>query len=392
MINQPKNRVLVTDAQTRNSLAIIRSLGSRNLEVAGGEVTHFATGFFSKYCRRQVVYPDPARYPEKFTDYLLDVVKDGGYQAIFPVTDATVIPIIRDRERFKRYTLVPPPTYEILMKAVDKAQTVRIAQENSIACPETWLVEEIGIEKVKSSFRFPVLIKPRRSFGSRGLALCHSPDELVAMYPQVIAVYGPCLIQEYIPPGGEALGVYLLLNDASELRALTVQRRLRSYPESGGPSTLRETVKAPQLVETALRLLRAMKWSGIAMVEFRIDPRDNQPKLMEVNPRWWGSLQLSILAGVDFPYLLYRMLTEGDIEPVINYQVGVRCRWLLPGDILWFLSNRHKWHNLPGFFRFEKNDDIISWRDPGPTFGFCLACLRYLIDRDMHKFVIRKSV
>ena len=70
------------------------------------------------------------------------------------------------------------------------------------------------------------------------------------------------------------------------------------------------------------------------MVEFKKDPRDGQCKLMEINPRFWGSLELSVLSGVNFPYLLYRMETEGDIEPVIDYKEGIRCRWLLPGDIV----------------------------------------------------------
>ena len=314
-------------------------------------------------------------------------MRSNHYQAIFPVTDETIVPIAKHKEEFSKYTLIPPPDYETLAKAMDKAQTIRIAQENDIACPKTYLVDNI---KEVEAIQFPVVIKPRSSSGSRGLTLCQSVEELSSSYPKVIAAYGPCMIQEYIPPGSEELGVYALLNFNSELRAATVQKRLRSYPVSGGPSTLRETVNRPELVEIALRLLKALRWSGVAMVEFKIDPRDNKPKLMEVNPRWWGSLQLSILSGVDFPYLLYKLITEGDIEPVLNYRVGVRCRWMLPGDILWFFSAPGKLRNLPKFLKFEHNDDIISWKDLGPTLGFLLASARFAFDRDMWKFVIRK--
>lgn len=386
-------KVLVTDAQMRNSLAVIRSLGSKGIEVTGAEETRFATGFFSKYCKNKIVYPSPHKHPDKFVDYLLDVVKKDGYQAIFPVTDSIVIPIAKYKQEFCKYTLVPPPDYEVLMKAMDKAETIKIAQENAISCPKTYLIDDIEeVETVKDELRFPVVIKPRRSSGSRGLTLCQSAEELLSRYPKAVVAYGPCIIQEYIPHGGEELGVYALLNFDSELRAVTVQKRLRSYPVSGGPSTLRETVKRPELVEIALRLLKALRWSGVAMVEFKVDPGDNQPKLMEVNPRWWGSLQLSILSGVDFPYLLYKLITEGDVEPVLNYEVGVRCRWLLPGDILWFLSAQRKLHNLPKFLKYERNDDIISWKDLGPTFGFLLASLRFALDKDVWKFVVRKSI
>lgn len=386
-------KVLITDAQMRNSLAIIRSLGCKGLEVTGAEETRFATGFFSKYCKDKIVYPSPHKYPDKFANCLLDVVRRDHYKVIFPVTDSTVIPIAKYKEEFSKYTLVPLPDYETLMYAMDKAETIRIARENGIACPKTYVIGGIEeIEAAKGKLQFPVVIKPRRSSGSRGLTLCQSSEELVLKYPEIVATYGPCMIQEYIPSGGEELGVYTLLNFDSELRAVTVQRRLRSYPVSGGPGTFRETVKRPELVDIALRLLKVLQWSGVAMVEFKTDPRDNQPKLMEINPRWWGSLQLSILSGVDFPYLLYKLVTEGDIEPVLDYEIGVKCRWLLPGDILWFLSAQHKLRNLPKLLKYERNDDIISRTDLGPTFGFLLASLRFAFNKDMWKFVIRKPV
>ncbi|MBI2830661.1 MAG: ATP-grasp domain-containing protein [Chloroflexi bacterium] len=386
-------KVLVTDAQMRNSLAVIRSLGGRGLEVTGAETTRFATALFSKYCRHKLIYPGPDNYPDRFVDCILNEVRSGGYRAIFPVTDSSVLAIAKHKKEFSKYTLVPLPDTEVLMQAMDKAETIRIAQKNGLACPETHFVNTPDeLDAIKDRLTFPAVIKPRRSSGSRGLALCRSKEELSQKYQDVAASYGPCLVQEYIPHGGDELGVYLLLNHNSELRAVSVQRRLRSYPVSGGPSTLRETVSRPDLVEIAMRLLKAMAWWGIAMVEFKVDPRDNKPKLMEVNPRWWGSLQLSVLSGVDFPYLLYQLITEGDIEPVLDYRVGVRCRWLLPGDILWFLSAPHKLSNLPKFLKFERNDDIISLKDPGPTLGFGLASLRFAFDRDMWKFVVRESI
>ena len=166
-------KVLVTDAQMRNSLAIIRSLGGKGIEVTGAEETRFATGFFSKYCQNRIVYPSPRKHPDEFVQYLLGVVREDDYQAIFPVTDSTVIPIARYKQEFGKYTLVPPPDYEVLMKAVDKAETIRVAEENSIPCPQTYLVDNIKeLETIKGELRFPVIIKPRSGFGSRGLTLC----------------------------------------------------------------------------------------------------------------------------------------------------------------------------------------------------------------------------
>ena len=95
-------------------------------------------------------------------------------------------------------------------------------------------------------------------------------------------------------------------------------------------------------------------------MEFKIDPRDGSPKLLEVNPRFWGSLQLAIEAGMDFPFLLYKMAIDGDIDSVKDYTLGVKCRWLIPDDFLNFIKNPNRFRLKPSFFDFKIKDDIIS--------------------------------
>jgi predicted ATP-grasp superfamily ATP-dependent carboligase len=383
-------KVLVTDAQMRNSLAIIRSLGKAGLHVTAGETTRFATGAFSKYCKGRVVYPD-AKNPDAFVDFMLEKVQEESFDMFIPVTDSTIIPVIKRKKEFSRYTTIPYPDYDLMIKAIDKTQTLKIAADNGVPCPKTYAVENAGqLKEVKDELKYPVIIKPRSSYGSRGVTMCRSSNDLVAKYTAVAEKYPVPVVQEYIPNGGE-VGVYTLFNNDSEPRAVSVQRRIRSYPITGGPSTCRETIRYPELVDIAFRLLKALKWRGVAMVEFRIDPRDNTPKLMEVNPRFWGSLHLSILSGVDFPYLLYKLVKDGDVSPAMDYRAGVKCRWLLPGDILWYLSSPGKIKNLPQFLEIT-NDDIMSLDDPGPTLGFALAAMRYMFDLDEWKFIIRKPI
>jgi predicted ATP-grasp superfamily ATP-dependent carboligase len=121
------------------------------------------------------------------------------------------------------------------------------------------------------------------------------------------------------------------------LRAAFAHRRIREKPPSGGVSVLSESVGLdPQLLEHAERILEALKWHGVAMLEFKRDARDGVSKLLEINGRFWGSLQLAVDSGVDFPYLLYRLAVDGDIEPVFTYRLGVRLRWWL-GDLDWLL-------------------------------------------------------
>jgi predicted ATP-grasp superfamily ATP-dependent carboligase len=387
------SNVLVTDAQMRNSLAIIRSLGKKGINITAGEESRFSTSFFSRYCSHKLIYPSPQNDPDGFIKHLLRTIQKRDYDMIFPVADGSLKPIIMNEEKISEYTKIALPPRDIFMKSFDKKSTLEIAMQCGVDCPETYFIDDINeLNSLEGNLDYPLIIKPRISSGSRGFKICNSFDELASNYRKVSDEYGSLLIQEYIPHGGE-LGVYTLFNHDSKPRALTVHERIRSYPVSGGPSTLRKTIKnkvSKKAVEIAFKLLKAMNWVGVGMVEFRVDPRDGSLKLMEVNPRFWGSLQLSILSGVDFPYLLYRMIKDGDVEPVLDYKAGVKSRWLLPGDVLWYLSAAGKIKNLKEFMDFKTPDDIITWEDPGPTLGFVLATLRYMFDKDMWRFVLRR--
>jgi predicted ATP-grasp superfamily ATP-dependent carboligase len=387
-------RVLVTDAGARNVVAAIRSLGKKGATVVAAEDSRIAMGFFSKYCSRHLVYPSPKKQPKLWMEWLIGELSRNEYDMLMPMDDETVAIASQNRDVIRKYTRLPVPSFATLMKAKDKALTMQIAKEEGIACPKTWFFEDINaVAEAAEDFDFPVVIKPRQSSGSRGIVYAKGPEALVEDYATVHSTYPFPMIQEYVPPGGESCGVFLLLNEGSDVRAVFAHKRIREFPLRGGPSTFRESVYRPKLVETSARLLKAMKWYGVAMVEFKQDVRDGQFKVMEVNPRFWGSLQLSILAGVDFPYLLYKMEMEGDIGPVTDYQKGVRCRWLLPGDILHFIANPRRFQLEPSFFDFSKNnrqDDFISWEDPGPTLGFFLAVLRNLFNLDRWRHVLRK--
>jgi predicted ATP-grasp superfamily ATP-dependent carboligase len=142
-----------------------------------------------------------------------------------------------------------------------------------------------------------------------------------------------------------------------------------------------------------LQLLKALDWFGVAMVEFKLDPRDGIPKLMEINPRFWGSLALAIAAGVNFPLLLLRMSRGEDVEPIETYQTGKMCRWLLPGDVLHFLHNSRRMNLRPSFFRFRDRNmayDILSLEDPLPVIGRILTPLAFLYDPDMKDWLRKK--
>lgn len=387
-----RQKVLILDGMWNKALAAVRSLGKRGLYVTAGEKTFFATSLFSRHCRRRFVYPDPSLHPERFLSVLEDELKKGAYEAVFPMELSTqlLLTVPRTRERLERYARIPFADASLTAKLNDKAFVMRFAEDNDVEIPRTFYPSsEAELQLRADEITCPAVIKPRSSSGSRGLVYVKEKSQLAAAYRKVHCQYPFPIVQEYIPDGGGTFGVGALLNARSETRASFAYKRLRSYPVSGGPSTLRESIKRDDIRDIAEALLHALNWSGIAHVEFKVDPRDKRPKLLEINPRFWGSLQLAVEAGMDFPFLLYKMAVDGDIEPAGEYQEGVRCRWLLPGDFMHFISNSERFRLEPSFFDFRARDDILSVSDPLPTMGRILSAAPLLFDKELRKLIRR---
>lgn len=375
-------RVLILEGAKSAALAIVRSLGKKGIDVTVGERIKFCTAGISRYCKSRISYPAPEVDRDSFLKNILKELKKRKYDAVYPVAGETTLPISEHKSEFLPYTKIPIPDYRIIEKADDKSQTLQIATQSGIPCPKTYFPQDLEeIDRIAKEAEFPVVIKPRRKLRWIEGRLIRtkvtrenyvfSPVELKIKYKKTSEKSKLPFIQEYIP--GDSYGFFALLNH-SEPRAIFAHRRLREYPITGGASTLRESIYNEEIKELGLRLLKAMNWHGVAMVEFKLDKRDNKFKLIEVNGRWWGSLPLAIASGVDFPYLLHKMVTEGDVEPVTEYRIGVKCRLLIPNDLLWLMSSlrysNRKMEALIEFFKFRNMYyDIISKDDPLPILG-----------------------
>jgi predicted ATP-grasp superfamily ATP-dependent carboligase len=182
----------------------------------------------------------------------------------------------------------------------------------------------------------PAVVKPARSViqvngkqAKLAVTQTHDEKELNSILETLPAEAYPLLIQERVE--GEGVGVFVLLHE-NRLLAAFAHRRIREKPPSGGVSVLRESVELdPKLLEMSLSLLRHFEWSGPAMVEYKVDATGT-PYIMEINGRFWGSLQLAVDAGVDFPALFVAASMGEPREPVTSYRVGVRSRWFF-GDV-----------------------------------------------------------
>ena len=326
-------KVLILDGDARSALAATRSLGRRGVPVVVADETKRTLSGASKYCSESFSYPSPTTNLRGFLSTVKAECSRRGVRVIFPMTETTMAIVLKHREEFRNFHL-PFPEFSAFDALTHKWNLMRLAQQLNITIPQTHYIGDArALQRVYPILKFPVVLKPYRSriwTDGRCTAATVKYAESVRELQRTVAQYeyflrSPFLIQEYI--SGHAHGIFALY-DQGKLVASFAHRRLRENPPSGGVSVLCESVeKNAEAWRAAKTLLNHIGWHGVAMVEFKV--ADNgAPYLMEVNGRFWGSLQLAIDAGVDFPWLLYQLATGRDVESVNGYALGIKSRWL----------------------------------------------------------------
>lgn len=368
-------KILVTDGDNRATLAIVRSLG-RNHDVTVAAKERRSLAAVSRWCKDAFAYPDPFRDTPGFVSTLRSEIEQRQIDVLLPVADVTSLLIARHRSEFNQHCRIPIPDIEILERAANKVEVMELARRLGVPTPAGLTIHSAAEASARiPELAFPVVVKPARSrvpvdgrWVSTSVRYANDPRELTTLLDELHPAVFPVLLQERIR--GPGVGLFLCYAHGRPIAAFS-HRRLREKPPSGGVSVLRESIPANvTALDHARHLLEALKWQGVAMVEFKQDERDGSLRLMEINGRFWGSLQLAIDAGVDFPDLLIRTL-EGDGIPAQtpSYRSGVRSRWLW-GDVDALLmllfkeserrelpeARRGRWRALRNFFRPQGPD------------------------------------
>jgi predicted ATP-grasp superfamily ATP-dependent carboligase len=330
-------RILVLDGHSSAALAFTRSLGRAKYWVAAAAASDGPayTGL-SRYCRQTWTYPSPLQDSRAFLTALGRFVKEHRIDLVIPATDATTWPIAAGGERLPADVSVAVARNAALELVSDKYRTIKLGSELGIPIPETRLVQ-VGDgwdAREMTSWGSPIVVKDRYSIRwveGRGLAgrvaYARDLDELRAIVEQRLARAGDVLVQRFV--AGEGIGFSSFAIDG-RCRLPFQWRRLREKDPRGSGSSARRSVPVdPEVQEASQRLLVAAGFEGIAMVEYKRDFGTGQVALMEVNGRPWGSLQLAIACGVDYPRHLADWYLTGRLpKDTLAYRSGITCRHL----------------------------------------------------------------
>jgi len=294
-----KISVLLADGESAFALPVLRCLscvpGVRTTVVARAP---WAPIRFSRHAQRYV-FVDHARDDERRVAALARIAKKEAADVVIAAGQRTIRLLSTNSEELSKSThIAHVPDATAFDIAADKWELACFLERHGIAHPPTVLFRaDQSFEDELDSLRFPVLIKPALGGSGHGIELFTAPAELRAHFaarPEA----EKHVVQSYIE--GNDIDCSVLCVDG-RIVAHTIQREFLPGYQRFGPPVGVDFVHDAQTLELATRLVGALGWSGIAHIDMRYDAADGKVKIIEINPRYWGSLLGSLIAGVNFP-------------------------------------------------------------------------------------------
>lgn len=387
--------VIVLNGSYHNSLIIVRSLARKNISVivgnkSDGIKSYFGEAMLSKYVSHRFLYPSPEKLPHKFIDKINEISKKYRANVLLPVATDTCVAVSVFREHLDENIKMALAEDDSIQKAHDKYECLKYAKSIGISIPKTVLLKELSdFEKLKE-FGLPLILKPRKGAANFGVRIINNLEELIEISKNLekkslknrdqkdknftILDDSDPIIQEFV--NGPVVDACAIA-DHGEIKGILTQVRIKTLPPRGGYGVMNRTEIIPEIAEMAKYLLENLNWHGLAQVEFKYDNKIKQYKLIEINPKFWGTLALSVSAGVDFPYMAYLLSVNNKIEAFSSFKENCIYRWVFPNELFHVLQSENKSLAFGRFFMdFLKpaNYNIVL-NDPLPILSLILKFL-----------------
>jgi predicted ATP-grasp superfamily ATP-dependent carboligase len=373
--NQTKKIGAVIIGGHFQGLGILRSLARRNVPTY--LLDHeLCIGRFSRYSQKFIKCPS-AEQESILLKFLTDLAQRDKLDRwlIYPNDDETVRFLASNKQQLEEHYRVATPSWEVVKLAYDKRLTYQLAERCGILVPKTSYARNIK-ELEQLDIRFPVVIKPAikepffRLTRKKAIRV-DNHQQLVQEFAKATSLVdgSGLMIQELIPGGPNHLFSVGSLYKNGEFLGKVVAKRLRQHPmDFGHATTFAITVDIPELEEITKKILLEMGYYGLSEVEFMLDPRDGNYKLIEINARPWGWHTLAIGAGVDLPYLQYQdMLGETTKKDGFDKDVKwIRLITDTPVALTEIIKGRMKITDYLNSFRGKKQFSVLSISDPLP--------------------------
>lgn len=321
-------------------LGLARMLGCMDIPIIIMDTTQFNIARFSRYCKKFIRIPEDIFESEiKFCSFLKG--KNNQYKLkdwlIFPSDDRTVAFLSQNKNELSNYYKIWTPAWNIVESCYNKKLTYIHAKKLKIPIPQSYFPKDLlEVKDLMNTIQYPVILKPAimHSFYSktgRKVIVVHHRGELEKQYQNMAKIIpaSEIIIQEIIP--GSSKNLYScgsFFKDGSIIASIIGQRSRQIPMDFGKASTFVELTEIAELRFLSQKLLEELKYYGLSEVEFKYDSRDGKFKLLEINPRTWKWHSISLLNGLNFPYLLFCEVYGKDYEDHIKQLTNGKGKWI----------------------------------------------------------------
>lgn len=351
-------KILLTNGAYKQTLALARSLGAAGYKV--GIVSHHAlsVGFLSKHCHYRHIISQ-TNDKSVYVEQLLALLQKHTYDVVLPVGYPVTGWLAERTEEIRAFTKLPLANISAFKIFENKQSTYHFARQLEIPVPKTFTLQTLEEAQISlNQLDFPIVFKKTME-GENRIAYAHNQKEFFHYFSEFQTQNEGFIVQEFL--NGQGAG-YFALYDQGVLKQDFMHLRLREYPVEGGSSCFAESIDNEQIRHYGSRILTAAKWHGVAMVEFKFDSK-GEPRLLEVNPKFWGSYDLCVAANADFVAPLIDIALGKTLLPPPQYKRGLRFSWLMNGDLLNGIERGKTKDIFKDFFSSQTHSNL-TWRDP----------------------------
>ena len=336
-------------------------------------------------CIEKYIEFDKSASEEFVYESLMDLCSTENIDIVIPMEDeyAALLSKFKDRiqkETKTRCAIANPDLYALVS---DKAALLEFCKQHNIGHPKTEPISN-NYEWLAKSVGFPALIKPNHSEGSKGIVLVNDRKELEEKAPSIIAEYGECTLQEYIP-NDHYYNLMLYRTASGAFSEHVILKILRYYPIKGGSSCLAVSVDNEKMVDMCKRLLDELNWVGMADFDI-LEKGEGDYRIIEINPRVPASLRGAEMSGVNFPQIIVSDMVNGGISHY-EYKTGNYLRFFCL-DIAWFLASSNRFKSTPSWFKFFGKDIFYEdggWRDRSAMLTYIWSGIKKQLSPEFRK-------
>jgi predicted ATP-grasp superfamily ATP-dependent carboligase len=372
-------RVVLTDPDYKHTLGILRNLRKQGIAVDFVGRKRSICGW-SRYSKESEFLDFDFNTPD--VELIVDYLNSQPGTVVIPIGARATSFFVNNKKLFQDSIYLLLPEAETFNHFLSKSTTIQRAQRLGIRTPISInCLSRSDLENGLRQIKGDLVIKSDSELNKfptiyiKGDSTQQDIDSILRIHKGIFEKFDyNVLVQQRIYGRAEAAS-FLYLNGVCE--SFFMHERVREYPNSGGPSSCAVSIFKEDLLRQSMSLLDSINWNGVAMVEFKRDINNNELVLMEVNPKFWGSLDLALASGIDFVSKIIGFAHNRNITQRNQaYLVGQRYQWFLESDFKLLRSNVNNFVGvLRDFFSFRTHSNIYL-SDLGPSIFLIIKLIK----------------